>query len=517
MPVHISQEMLDRFKEHGFSVSFPYNHDPLLWESIAPYAEVIDEIYTGLHPDVFPSLRSWPENKGAGEHLDSLAALMGLVSGKGVALNLIMNAHPTELVDEGPLFAVIDRLGGLGEIRVTVNDIIWARRLRDVYPDLSMEVSTAAGIVNQHTALQWDEIVGVQTFVIGLDINKDERRIRDIRELGKRIKMVVSDYCLANCPARFRHQILLASKSSGETRAESIVRHQHFCRYMKRKLPVWHWVKKEVLPFQLPRYRGLVDIIKLCDRENSTPDNMEILARYLAMEEDVHPLLGYREPVESFDRLRECRRNCATCEWCAENVEIIEPRRDVDGDVGDYRDAYRNICLNLRTDRGFDQTEEDERGAEKGPGAPDEPASEGEGERETPIANGRAASEAAAPPVGLESLKQVKSELEASHDVGLLRLMALTTRKFRNQIIEGKPLGSGFRFHRVFLPYPDALGIEWRRGDGSFSIAVLSPAHKGAVAFRGKEAAIAFIEDARRPESERLFREVERQLRGMVE
>ena len=329
MSGRVTPAEIARFRELGFSVSFPYNHDPALWDRLAPFAAAVEEIYAELHPSVFPSMRPWTGLPRPAPHLANLVRLQRQVRGHDIALCLILNVCPTPWVDERPLLRCLDRLRREGPVRVTVADFEWAGRLRAAYPDLSLGVSTVVEVDNQHAAMLWRDLVGVDTIVLGRRINKDPRRIREIRRLGLHIKMVVSDTCTDDCPLRMRHAALLAPPEANEARAATHADLMVACAEVKHRLPVWHLVKKTVLPFQLPRYRGLVDMVKLNDRRRSTAWNIDNLVRYLRMEEDVHPLFGYRESPETFDHLSRCRRTCARCTWCARHIEVLRPRSDL--------------------------------------------------------------------------------------------------------------------------------------------------------------------------------------------
>jgi len=329
MPADVSSARIDRFAGMGFSVCFPYNHDPALWERLSPFADVVEEVYAELHPDVFPSMRTMKGQLSPDDHMGNLSRLMSEVKGHDVALDLILNACPTDWVDEHALFGCIGRLLAEGEVRVTISDFYWAMRLRKEFPDLHLGVSTTVEVDNQNAAMIWRDLVGVETVVIGRRINKDPRRIKEIRDLGVRIKMVVSDTCTDDCPLRPRHFALFGQKKDLADMACVEERLLYVCAGLKHELPVWHLVKKTVLPFQLPRYEGLVDMVKLNDRRKDTDTNIDNLVRYLDMEDDVHPMFGYRESPETFDYLSRCRRTCADCTWCAENIEILHPRNDL--------------------------------------------------------------------------------------------------------------------------------------------------------------------------------------------
>jgi hypothetical protein len=474
---------MERFRALGFSVCFPYNHDPDLWEAVAPYAEVVDEIYADLHPEVFPALRTWTWSESAEEHLDALCRLLDQASEARVALNVVLNTIPSAPLDEGRLFGSLRRLMEHGEVRATLADMVWAQKIRAELPALPMSVSTVSEVDSQHAANLWRDLTGIDTVVPDRNINKLPRRLRQIRELGVRVKLVVSDLCMFDCPTRFRHY-QLHGHQGGVTCGDEADQPYLYCRSIKARVPAWHWVKKEILPFQLPRYEGILDVVKLIDRNLPTAINLDIMARYIRMESDVHPVYGYREPAESFDRLDRCDRACVSCGWCAEHVETVHPPR-IHGPF--IESAYL---------------------AEGGPEAV---ALRGGGGLRLPQepAGGRGAGPA---PTGPASLLAVRAALEAEGAAELLQLLSMTAQRLKPYLADGRALGNDFRFHAVARHESDGVAIEWRRGDERMVTAVIQGTAAAPVAFHVGWAGV-YHTGAGGPDETKRFAEVARELR----
>lgn len=319
-----THQLIRRFRKLGFSVSFPYNHDPELWGKVAAYRGVIEEVYAGLHPAVFPSARCWPREIGRQEHWARLQGLADQLGRDGVALNIVLNTAPSQsLVDMPMLLRQLAALRQRCRVRACVADLYWGMRLRRAFPDISLHGAVTARINCQAQAMPWRDLLGVDVVTIDRDINKNLPRIKSLRRMGLRLKMVASDGCLPYCPLSLYH-IGIQSQQKREP-AVSALECNVLCRYTRLSVPVWHYVKKEVLPFQLPRYQGAVDIIKLTDRARPTDANLATLERYLRMEDDVHPMFGYRESAATLDRLGRCGHDCDSCGFCREHIRTISP------------------------------------------------------------------------------------------------------------------------------------------------------------------------------------------------
>ena len=489
--VTISKAKLGRFKDYGFSICFPFNHDRDLWGKLSPYAEIVEEIYAGLHPRIFPSARVWNCLDNPDEHL---AALIGLLEGaatKDVALNIIMNTTPVREIDEGEIVRSLERLMDVGEVRVTVCDLRIAMKLRETFPDLMMEVSTIANVDSQYGASLWRDLIAPDTIVISREINKNLPRIKRIRELGFRIKMVVSDLCTPQCPSYLRHFTLHSSQLDGKSDYDRDAVQMQLCAEIKGRTPVWHWVKKEVLPFHLPRYKGFVDVFKLCDRLKSTEQNLETLRSYVLMEDDVHPFFNYREPEESIDRLSTCDWACTSCGWCEREIAVLGERSVLPNRTA----ATGNAPGSLSVFTGEEDEREIKEAHEELSAAALEPEPES---------------------VGLESIRQLKAELEEERNTPLLKLLGLVLKNMRPYISNAEALSNGLRFHRISRSIEEALAIEWRRDGLSLLIALVAPDYGGEAAFRGPNGGLMLVKGSGSDDVRKLFREVEGQLRRLI-
>jgi|GEM_PF-3228210 len=316
------------FLDCGFHISFPYNHDPDMLGKIEPYFPYIKEVFAALHPTIFPSLRVWDLQQSPEEYLKVLCDMASELKKHDIWLNIVLNMGARTDIMRQPVFRHIEQLTKCGLIRVTVSDLFWAEIIRNRFPDISLGSSVSSDVRSQAAAQIWRDWVGADFIVVSTIINKDLRRIRQIHDLGLKVKIVMNDKCIPECPLQMRHIALLGAQNNRWEEEPETMDVSFPCLQLRHSLPPWHWAKKEILPFSLPRYKGILDSVKITDRRATTENNIQTMRDYLEMKRDVHPTIGYRETMEAFERITKCDRNCAECGWCPENIKMAEERGD---------------------------------------------------------------------------------------------------------------------------------------------------------------------------------------------
>ncbi len=331
MLLNLSEDDRKRFQpflDNGFHISFPYNHDPEFIQKTSPYFKYIGEVFCALHPQVFPSVRIWDKNVTADAYLETICNLAAELKKHNIWLNVALNCGTRTDIAVKPILDCLAALLDVGLIKVTVSDLYWGKLIKNHFPQIGLGPSVNSNVESQATAYTWREWAGATFIVVGNNINKRLKRIEQIKRLGVEIKVVVNDKCIPECQMLMRH-IALVGNQNKSWRDEPETMHSSVpCLELRHMLPPWHWIKKEVLPFSLPHYKGIVDSIKITDRRASSEDNIATMRNYLAMESDVHPVLGYRETEEAFERVTKCDWNCVDCQWGAKNIEIIHKRSD---------------------------------------------------------------------------------------------------------------------------------------------------------------------------------------------
>jgi hypothetical protein len=322
----VTPQQIERFRSLGFSISLPYNSDVAMWEQTRHYRSVIGEVYAGLHPDVFPSGRRWGGGLDPDAYLARLVEVARQIHADGVPLNVVLNAIPHEsLVDGDRLARHLETLMAVCDMTVAVSDPHWGRWLRKRFPQVALQVSGLAEIETQYQAAIWIEALQPKTINIGRELNKRPTRIKQIRSLGVRIKMIVADGCTPLCAnRRYVNQVHVHTGAASDPEDDVPA-----CIDLRARLPDWQLLKKEVLPFMLPEYSGVVDLVKVVDRNHPTQQNIEYLETYLRMESDIHPYRRYREFPGTLAMLDTCAWDCVTCQYCRTHCEspLLRPDR----------------------------------------------------------------------------------------------------------------------------------------------------------------------------------------------
>ncbi|HEY3358421.1 MAG TPA: U32 family peptidase [Polyangia bacterium] len=303
--------------ETGIRLSLPYNHDPGYPEWLDGHVAGVAEVYFPLHWSVSLSARTWAGPADPAGYEAQLGELAAVLNRAGLTGNVTLNL----MVFERQYLEIERTLGRLAErfdhLAVTLADFAFARRLHRDLPALTLGVSTMAQVDSTERARCWRDDAGVSAVVLARHINKRLDHIRSIRALGLRIKMVLDDLCLPDCPAFMWHVGWLMDVK--DRRVTS-----HPCPMQAaRTHEAWKIAQKDVVPAILPRYDGLVDIGKLEGREAELEAIDRRRRLYLEAESWDHPNHAYREPPEAFDRICACDRECLPCGWCPAHFQPV--------------------------------------------------------------------------------------------------------------------------------------------------------------------------------------------------
>jgi len=295
----------------AITLALPYNHDPGYPAWLDAQHEGVSEVYLPIHGSIAPTARFWtgPEDRRA--YQDALGPLAAVMDDRGIDANIVLNMPVWTDGRE----AVVPEVAGLVELfgdrtQVTVADYPLARDLRTALPDLRLCVSTAVAIVSPRGARLWVEELGVESIVLGRAINKRLDAIAAIRALGPRIKIVLDDLCLPECPSMLSHSMLMAQPHLCTPDRASCFMHD------ERGRRPWSIAQKDVVPATLPLYDGLVDVAKMDGRMLPLEAIDQRRRLYLEATSYEHVAEHYVEPVGAFEKITTCGLSCGTCDWC---------------------------------------------------------------------------------------------------------------------------------------------------------------------------------------------------------
>jgi len=296
--------------ETPIRLALPYNHDPRYPQWLAAHRAGVAEVYLPLHVSSVGSGRPWTGPRDREEYHARLAELASVLR-DGLLANIVVNL-PVAASEHLPVLRGLEAtLALFGRATVTVTDYPLAQAIRRSFAELDLTVSTLAEVDTVAAATYWRNSLGVRTIVLGRSINKRLPMIRQIRDLGVRITLVVDDHCLPSCPATAAHLALLAA---GDPAGAGCL-----VGDLRKRQP-WLIAQKDLVPANLAHYVGLIDCAKLEGRGKPLEFIERKLELYLAMTSLEHPYGYYREPAEAFARISECDRACHRCDFCARTL-----------------------------------------------------------------------------------------------------------------------------------------------------------------------------------------------------
>jgi hypothetical protein len=213
---------------------------------------------------------------------------------------------------------VLKKLTGEFDVRsATISDLLLAQHIRASLPKLSLTASVLMDITQPNQALMLQDVY--DTLVPASRIMRDLPALKALRAaFSGKIRMIVNEACLPNCPFRVQHFYEMGSN----------IGHPHsLCSKLLQESPWLRLTGAWVLPQHLHLYDGVYDELKLAGRVT-----LRDPAKYLkVLEAYIHrtPLFpdeigggpaSVLDPIEIseefFAQTLHCGRQCHTCTVC---------------------------------------------------------------------------------------------------------------------------------------------------------------------------------------------------------
>ena len=332
----------------GMRLHVPYNNDSALIDKLIPYAPSIRSIYLPCNHTVLGSgrfegrtiNRSW-ENYDA-----EVKSIAERVAPYGIKVNMLLNSlHVSSDIlnnfQGSALYRYLKEYEDSIVEWLTVANIQLAILLRRYFPRFKLDVSVLGLVDTVKRAQYWHDLVRPDLFCVDLDRSKDLHLIKNITTLtGVPVKVLVMDFCLPDCPYKPWHYIHNALK---EENAFS-------CWQIRADKPWYYYKGRSIPPYYLKRYAGLVQDIKIVERNSDTETILRNIkhyaengdSRYMVyrggiVEEEGNRPLGISSSVDKlyynlnskhplfkpvpeyiFERTLACDLNCGICTFCYE-------------------------------------------------------------------------------------------------------------------------------------------------------------------------------------------------------
>ena len=331
----------------GMRLHLPYNNDFGLIEKLIPYAPSIKSIYLPCNHTILGSGRY--EGRTINRNWENYDAevkdIAKIVAPYDIKVNMLLNSlHvSSDILNNFHGSALYRYLKGYEESDVewlTIANIQLAMLVRRYFPRFKLDVSVLGLIDTVKRAQYWYDLVRPDLFCVDLDRSKDLSLIRNITTLtGVPVKVLVMDFCLPDCPYKPWHYIHNALK---EENAFS-------CWQIRADKPWYYYKGRSIPPYYLRRYAGLIQDIKIVERNSDTETILRNIqhyaensdSRYMIFNGGVvkegdsppaisssvdklyfnlnskHPLF---KPVPEyvFERTLTCDLNCGVCRFCYE-------------------------------------------------------------------------------------------------------------------------------------------------------------------------------------------------------
>jgi collagenase-like PrtC family protease len=321
-------------EEFPFKFSVPFNNDLSIIEDLKKYEDKIYEIFFPCNKTIMGSGRNW--NYKNEDYDETIFKIIEKTNNTGIKSNMLFNPTciPPQLYTKKGIKTLIEYLKPFveaGLTSLTFTDLILTKIIKKEYPQLEIYASVNAMINSLAKVKYWENFAKIDGFTLDKEIGKNINLIKRIRENTKiKIKLLVNDYCIHDCPFRIQHM----NSNSHDTRVSHIYRNT--CYKLIKNKPWEFYLDSTIAPYNLKYYQGIIDIIKIGGRDYSDKKIIfDFIESYTEMKSlDYYPPLLYKkeiaenplfekmglkkEPIGVFEKISKCNRDCEKCNWCKE-------------------------------------------------------------------------------------------------------------------------------------------------------------------------------------------------------
>ena len=290
----------------------PYIDQPFsFWEEIVDgYKRYIKEVYFPL-PGFISGRPKQPDT-----HLESF--LHQSPFNYSALINPITFPHPLEEVFPLVHKKICYLINEFGLTNVTTSNLLLAKRIREVIPELTITASVLMDIQKPNQILMINQIY--DRVVPSNRIIRDIHSLKELRHAFKgKICLIVNEACLPGCPFRIQHFHEMCTSTFNNP--------QSLCDELLQEQPWLRLTGSWILPQHLHLYEGIFDELKLAGRVTLQDKRvyLNVLDSYI-----------YRKPLnpneigggpatileslniseEFFSKTLFCNHQCHKCDYC---------------------------------------------------------------------------------------------------------------------------------------------------------------------------------------------------------
>jgi len=317
--------------------SIGYNHDIKLLDLLEEFKNNIEAIYFPVPHQFIGSGRNTLQGKG---YINEIAEIFKKCNSLNITSELLLNAT----CDGEPGFRnkfipkiikYIKDLKDLGLNNVIVTNPVYISRIKKEIEDIVIESSVNCYVKTVEHALYLKDL-GVDILTIDRDINRSIPLIKKIKKsTGLKIKIMLNEGCLRNCPFRNIHYNYLSHTATKVNFKDNIF-FENFCHAIFSKSPANVFKIPFIPPEALGYYTDFVDYFKLSTRVFDTLRIRQCLDAYKKQKLSGNllnildsPGLSYfsfinydiLKKTNYFARMLKCSNNCVECNYCNELME----------------------------------------------------------------------------------------------------------------------------------------------------------------------------------------------------
>jgi len=317
----------------GMKLRVAYNHDRSFLGEIVPYKNFIEGIYVTSNFKIFPSSGALIRDDINWDTYDEeLGEIMRHLRGYGIKVYLLLNGtnfSPDIIKNYGKselrkyLKKMVEK-NGLEKI--VIFSLPLGLKIKEDFPHIMLEVSTNAYVDSLEKAKYWAEYGKVEGICVHGRLNKRIDVLKQIKEqTGLRIAVIANDVCLVNCPNEICHRNFCTYEGGSATLFN--------CEGVISEKPWYAFHQRKIVPANLKYYEGIVDVIKLSGRTETTENMIKQVKQYATQLDSyeypgscprtVFPLYPFylpymlgSEPPEVFEKVSKCLTNCEECGYC---------------------------------------------------------------------------------------------------------------------------------------------------------------------------------------------------------
>jgi len=315
-----------------------YNHDIKLLALLDVYKDNIEALY-------FPIPRQY---LGSGRHISQkrryvseIPEIIKKCNSLNIRSQLLLNAScegesGLETSFFSKIINYIQRLKDLGLKSVIVTNPVYISEIKKQIKEIEVESSVNCYVKTVEHALYLKDL-GADVLTIDRDINRNITLIKRIRnKTGFKIKIILNEGCLRNCPFRNMHYNYLSHDVSSSNRLIDNIFPDKFCIRMYLKNPAKVFSVPFIPPEAVQYYAQIADYYKLSTRVFPTSKIESCLKAYINQDFNGNlldildcPGLGYFNFINYvvlkknnfFEKMIKCNSNCNNCDYCSKLME----------------------------------------------------------------------------------------------------------------------------------------------------------------------------------------------------